>query len=194
MIIACQNCGLEFKTRLSLVKRGNKYCSRKCQGEWKTETQAMTPERFWRLVTKTETCWLWKRCRVGKGQYGVFRSHGKDTKAHRYSYEITFGPIPEGLSVLHRCDNPPCVNPSHLFLGTTLDNMQDCASKGRRPKGEGTWNSKLTEKDVINMRILYKGGWSAKRLATLYGVVPSVAGDAARGKTWKYISQHMGEM
>lgn len=92
--------------------------------------------RFWLHVNTTGACWLWN-----DGQrpdaYGHFRrDDGRQVGAHRFSYELHHGPIPDGLHVLHRCDNPPCVNPAHLFAGTRLDNMRDMIEKGRaRPGG-----------------------------------------------------------
>ena len=90
-------------------------------------------ERFWENVSKTETCWVWIGHRK-ETNYGVIsegKRKGRPKSAHRYSWEIHNGPIPEGLCVLHRCDNPPCVNPEHLFLGTLADNAQDMLAKGR---------------------------------------------------------------
>jgi hypothetical protein len=86
---------------------------------------------FWRFVKKTESCWEW--CGSTQSNYGIFyKRNGDMVKAHRLSYEKTKGPIPDGMFVLHRCDNPPCVRPSHLFIGTHFDNMQDRARKGRQ--------------------------------------------------------------
>jgi hypothetical protein len=86
-------------------------------------------QRFWDKVQKTEGCWLWTGSKYNKG-YGSFNR----TRAHRFSYELHYGPIPVDLFVCHHCDNPPCVNPSHLFLGTALDNTQDELFKERHPK------------------------------------------------------------
>lgn len=109
----------------------------------------VTPlESFLNRIDKTGTCWLWTGTTNEYG-YGIFLLPGeKPIRAHRYAYELWKGQIPEGRVVMHRCDNPPCVNPDHLDLGTKLDNNRDCAAKGRRPRGSGHWNSKLTPKQV----------------------------------------------
>lgn len=91
-------------------------------------------KRFWPKVEKTEHCWTWSGAKNRRG-YGWLHNGSRTTRkpmrAHRASWEIHFGKIPDGLWVLHRCDNPPCVRPDHLFLGTRTDNMRDCAAKGR---------------------------------------------------------------
>ena len=87
-------------------------------------------ERYWNKVGKTEDCWLWTANKF-KGGYGQYQFLGKPNGAHRISWIIHYGEIPKGMHVLHRCDNPPCVNPNHLFLGTHTDNMKDKAEKGR---------------------------------------------------------------
>lgn len=86
-------------------------------------------EWFWRGVDKAGDCWIWTRCRDRRG-YGRFSAKGH-RRAHRFSWALTNGPIPPGMCVLHRCDNPPCVNPAHLFVGTSNDNVADMMAKGR---------------------------------------------------------------
>ncbi|KKN16791.1 hypothetical protein LCGC14_0972530, partial [marine sediment metagenome] len=85
--------------------------------------------RFWGKVKKTNSCWMWvATLHAGYGYVGL---NGKDYSAHRISWEIHFGKIPEGMLVLHKCDNPPCVNPKHLWIGTRKQNTQDMIKKGR---------------------------------------------------------------
>lgn len=90
-------------------------------------------DRFWPKVQKGEGCWEWigSRNAAGYGKMTVGGRGAGHVRAHRVSWELANGPVPEGLWVLHTCDNPPCVRPDHLWLGTRLDNMRDCASKGR---------------------------------------------------------------
>lgn len=110
-------------------------------------------EDFWSRVEKGERgndCWKWMGNKTKKRNYGLFRQ----TYAHRFSWVLHFGEIPEGLHVLHDCDNPPCTNPFHLFLGTNLDNILDMKSKGRQNKGEKNGSCKITEKEVRNLRRL----------------------------------------
>lgn len=93
------------------------------------------PKRFWKKVVKCEPneCWYWKANTYADG-YGQISVKGKPRQAHRVAYELCVGPIPEGLCVLHYCDNPSCVNPQHLYVGTHSDNMQDRAKRGRQPR------------------------------------------------------------
>jgi hypothetical protein len=119
-------------------------------------------ERFWAKVQKTDTCWLWTGVRVGKGRnsYGrlFVRKEGKHVirvVASRFAWELFNGPVPDGLCVLHQCDVPACVNPSHLFLGTISDNNKDAARKGRLK--DKRWVlppivAKLKEQDVHEIR------------------------------------------
>lgn len=95
--------------------------------------------KFMSRVKKTDSCWIWTGRRQDNGKprqdYGRFDIENGCVMAHKISYEHFVGPVPNHLKVLHRCDNPPCVNPSHLWLGTQKDNMRDCVAKGRNPKG-----------------------------------------------------------
>ena len=140
--------------------------------------------RFWDKVRKTEGCWLWTGWRNQQG-YGQIGSGGRDSLGlgvHRVSWEIHYGPIPDGLFVLHHCDNPPCVRPDHLFLGTHSDNMQDMVKKGhhhsqRYPELQGRefhGRAKLTEAQVQAIRDRYAmSGIRQRDLAEEYGMSPS---------------------
>ena len=137
-------------------------------------TKANIPlaDRFWAKVEKTENCWLWKAARTSNG-YGWFSKNNRATRAQRVAYELTYGEIPENKCVLHKCDNPPCVRPDHLFLGTRFDNNKDMAAKGRSPHrfGDKNPNSKLTTEQVAEIRFKYKNSRiNQTELGKQYGV------------------------
>lgn len=95
--------------------------------------------RFWKKVGKSGECWLWSAATRGSNGYGAFWLNGRHVGAHRFSYELHYGPIPDGLQALHNCpdgDNPLCVNPAHLWAGTNLDNVRDRGEKGRNASGD----------------------------------------------------------
>lgn len=146
--------------------------------------------RFWAKVKKTKTCWLWQGATNNHG-YGLIKQPLRSNQllAHRVSYVIHFGPLPEGVCALHRCDNPPCVNPDHLFDGTKKDNTQDMISKGRNccPKGEQHPKAKLTTEDVIQIRAFYpkRRYGDVRRMAAIFGVTTRQIHLVATGANWK---------
>lgn len=131
-----------------------------------------------------DKCWEWTGARTSKG-YGAMRLNGRTEPAHRLAYESAHGPIPHGLCVLHRCDNPPCVNPAHLFLGTRGDNNRDAASKGRTRSGSQHPGAKLTEDDVRAIRARSAAGELGTELARAFGVTPQLISYIIRGRIWK---------
>ena len=147
--------------------------------------------RFWSKVLKTGSCWLWTGAHDsgGYGNFAVTQSHC--VKAHRYSWEIHFGPVPDGLAVCHHCDNPECVCPTHLFLGTWADNAADRELKGRgnQPKGICNGNAKLTNDAIIDIRFLYTTGMVTQReLASIYGVTQHLINLVVRRMAWRHVT------
>ncbi len=145
--------------------------------------------RFWDKVDKrgTADCWEWlaSKNEFGYGRFGYGRVA---SRAHRVSWILHYGDIADGMDVCHTCDNPACVNPTHLFLGTAKDNMSDASQKGRMAHGEKHYRSKLTEEQVIQARIEYRaGGVTHQELADRYGVAKAVIGYMLRRQTWSHI-------
>jgi hypothetical protein len=141
-------------------------------------------DRFWRKVAKGDGCWMWLGGRFDRG-YGRFNPEGKiSVRAHRYAWEVTNGPIPDGLIVCHRCDVPLCVNPAHLFLGTHKDNAQDRERKGRGIYGERHPRAKLGRLEVAEIRALRAQGLSYRAIGNRFGVTAEQAGNVARWRHW----------
>jgi len=146
--------------------------------------------RFHRAISKIiETgCWEWNGARHYKG-YGEFMvEKGRKMKVHRYSWELHNGKIPDGKMVLHQCDNPPCCNPAHLFLGDAKSNRYDCDSKGRGVFGERCHTSKITADQVVEIRNMDKiKGVSRMSIARKYGVSGRNITAICRHDSWKHI-------
>lgn len=140
-------------------------------------------QRFWARVRKTDTCWVWTGPTRGKG-YGAVRFDGRMQSAHRVSWEMKHGPIGGGLHVLHRCDNPPCINPDHLFLGTNRDNAADCRAKGRTPRGWKNGAARLTPAQVEDVRQAHARGFEIAAIARHYGVARITVRKILTGKSW----------
>lgn len=145
-------------------------------------------DRFWMHTDKksNEECWDWKAEKDIKG-YGIM-NYSKTTKAHRISWLIHYGDIPEGMLVCHHCDNPSCVNPNHLFLGTVKDNNLDKVSKGRQKGAQGERNhgAILNEKQVEVIRFLYSSGkYSTYFLSDVFQVSRNCISRIINNITWK---------
>lgn len=155
-------------------------------------SEAPIEERFFRQTKKTDSCWLWLGRKVGKG-YGSIGLGGKGAKqvlSHRLSYEIHKGPIPAGMVVMHKCDNPRCVNPDHLEAGTQSQNIKDAIARMRKvmpirkAKGEECGAAKLTNNIVLSIR---ESTLSLKELAAMHGVSKSAIERIRYRKTWSHI-------
>ena len=143
-------------------------------------------ERLLRNVTKQSNgCWEWTRYKNVCG-YGVIGDGKKIFLTHRVSYEVHIGEVPKGMIVCHKCDNPGCVNPEHLFLGTIKDNVADMVKKNRHIKGEMVPSHKLTKEKALQIRKLYKtGAYTMVKLAEKYGVAYSTVNSVINEVSWK---------
>lgn len=143
--------------------------------------------RFWPKVKKgsPDECWPWQSS-LTRG-YGMIFAWGRPQFAHRIAYAIVRGSVPAGISVLHKCDNPPCCNPDHLFLGTALENMRDRNAKGRAnvATGEGAGGAKLTGEQAM---AIYNARGYFKDIAREYGVSITTVSKIKMGETWKSIT------
>lgn len=130
-----------------------------------------TIARFWSKVERrgADECWPW-RAAIHPGGYGMLGVKHRPFLTHRVSWAIANGPIPDGMCVLHRCDNPPCVNPAHLFLGTQGDNMADKVLKGRQQRGESAYNTKYPDETIRTVRRLRAAGVSLQSIESQTGV------------------------
>jgi len=150
-------------------------------------------ERFWAkvLVQGGDLCWLWQGS-CDRDGYGRFTKDGCTITASVMAYEFAYGGVPEGMWVLHRCDNPPCVRPSHLFFGTARDNSRDMISKGRGRSLQGELNgggAKMTSQKVITMRAQYATGrFTFVHLGRLYGISEITAARICKRQNWKHVT------
>lgn len=146
-------------------------------------------ERFWEKVDKRgpDECWEWKGGRQSMN-YGMIGEGNRVRLATHVVWELTRGPVPKGMLIRHLvCDNPPCVNPAHLAIGTQKDNMADRRAK-LRYSGEKNHTSKLTDAAVRDIRARVAAGESCASVAREYGVTSQAAGCARRGKTWSHVA------
>lgn len=145
-------------------------------------------DEFWSRTRLDGDCLLWTAGKTGHG-YGVFFADGKNRSAHRISYELTHGEVPDGLILRHTCDRPACVNPNHLITGTHLDNTRDKMERGRHrtPIGVDHCRAKIDETAVLHIRQLRASGYTYKEIGDGYGISKTAVAMIATGETWKHI-------
>jgi hypothetical protein len=188
----CIICGKHHIAPARKVRLGKyKTCSHRCG---RLANIVPTEQRFWSKVDRSagpDACWPWL---TGQNRgYGCFTNNGQNLRAHRFAYELTKGPIPDGLDCLHTCNNPPCCNPAHLYAGTALDNSHDTIKAGHwkgnvLPPMPGELNpkAKLTWVQVDEIRSLYATGHhTIAELGRQYGVTRENTWSIVHWYTWQ---------
>lgn len=185
----CRDCTECTQCHAPITGTSRSHLCRSCAASTKN-----IEKHFWSKVaiTSIDKCWIWQAGTLPSG-YGQFSVSGQNVGAHRFSWQITHGQIPDGLFVCHRCDTPGCCNPSHLFLGTPKDNADDMSRKGRKAnvggggRGERAGQAKLTEINVREMRSLRESGRRLHELALRFGVSMATVSCVCTRKTWKHV-------
>lgn len=207
--VSCFFCGLDFQRALTdynLTKKrgGNQFCSKKCRSAYghvkRAEKYKTTEQDFWSNVDKTPgygpqgECWEWQGILTdnGYGSTSFGRVHNVPGKkgprqAHRVSYSLLVGEIPEALLILHSCDNRKCVNPAHLRPGTHKDNIHDALDRGRFPIGEDNFAATLTNSQVREVKLLLLLEYSQAHISNLFSVDCSVIYSISTGQNWKSV-------
>lgn len=193
----CEACGKEFRCKPSGIAKGfGRFCSMTCRNThgWKTRTSLA--ERLWSRVAPPDEngCRLWTGPvnSTGYGNIGAGGRCGPTLKAHRVAWELIFGPIPDGLNVLHKCDVPRCCAAAegHLFLGTQTENLADMARKVRQARGERLHRSNLTNERVQEIRRRYADGETNQtQLGREFGVTQSTIWAIVTGRIWKHVTE-----
>ena len=192
----CAHCGKQFTpSQNRTYRRSFVFCSRSCHVAQQRKSAADTlMDRFWANVKQTPECWLWTGS-VESNPYGNMRVGSKNMRANRAAYTLLIGPIPDEMLVRHTCDNPQCVNPAHLLLGTHADNVADRHMRqrddhGPKPNpayGERIKSAKLKAEDVKQIKYLHSMGMGTVALGIKFLVHHSTITDIIRGRSWKRV-------
>lgn len=195
-VFTCAHCSSSFERGYTVSRErasGRQYCNIECERAGKTaRAEAGTPDRFWALVAVGEQneCWPWQGHKKPLG-YGRFTNRPGDIQqAHRMAYRLAKGSFDERLFVCHACDNPSCCNPSHLWLGTHRQNMDDMFAKKRHSappvlRGERSLNARLTKSDVLQV---VKSSEPDRALAARFGVTAAAIYNIRHGKAWSHVT------
>ena len=186
----CAFCGIAFRkdarNTWAYWERA-KYCSQKCTGLARTEEARLREkprqEAFEEWIDKSGECWLWLAA-LDKDGYGIFTYRHKTYRAARIALEFDGRPVPAGLYACHHCDNPACVRPSHLYVGTPTENMADAKRRGRMRVGESHYASRLTEADVRKIRA---ATGTQEIIAAQFGVSRSLVSLVRGRKVWAHV-------
>lgn len=185
----CEYCKKEFVQK----RKENRFCSLSCSSlDREKKLHIPAQMRFWPKVKVMDSgCWEWMGSKDKDG-YGSFSFEGighRKQRAHRIAWIMEMGAIPEGMFVLHHCDNPSCVNLLHLFIGTPMDNVRDMIEKGRdrHPSGEENGQSKLNKEQVLEIRKLISNGELQKDVAERFNVSHQVISDIVKRRRWKHL-------
>jgi len=205
----CEKCNTKFSWTRSDKVVTPRFCTKKCWNDsnakdlpslndrrfqWKKATEEQKKEKlkesFEAKVVKKEGCWDWKGC-FYSNDYALIHIHNGEkwvgALAHRVSYKLHIGPIPDGLYVCHTCDNRKCTNPEHLWLGTCLENSKDMRVKGRECRGESRSLAKLKDDDIREIRKMLMVQIPSAVIARKYKVSNTVISYIKNGKTWKHV-------
>lgn len=184
--IICEECRSPF-TR---TRKRTRFCCKLCSNRANSRlggiaTRVPLEETYERFVVRKgdDECWDWSGSLSGRYP-ALKRISSGTTYAHRFSWERANGPIPDGLIIRHKCDNPRCSNPRHLETGTYADNMADMVERGRSKTGESNPSAKLTHERVAEIKKRLIGGESQQSLAREYGVCQQTVSDISRGRNW----------
>lgn len=167
------------------------YCSKICSRSARFRSLTEAIDHLWQFTDRSDPdgCWPWTRAlRDGDHGYGTFQFNGRKVATHRFAWEVTYGPIPDGFEICHHCDNPPCNRPDHFFLGTHLDNHKDKLKKQRHPYGERHGQSCFTDDQIRTIRQDYATGTrTILEMAEYYNTHRQTLYSIVRRETWKHL-------